>query len=41
MDFVIDWKENVYPMVPAGETIDNMLFEDTETKIKRKLKAVK
>ena len=40
MDFVIDWKENVYPMVPAGETIDNMLFEDTATKIK-KLKAVK
>jgi acetolactate synthase-1/2/3 large subunit len=41
MDFVIDWKENVYPMVPAGETIDNMLFEDTATKIKRNIEAVK
>jgi acetolactate synthase-1/2/3 large subunit len=41
MDFVIDWKEKVYPMVPAGETIDTMLFEDSEEKIKKKLKAVK
>ncbi|MEC4676166.1 MAG: biosynthetic-type acetolactate synthase large subunit, partial [Nitrospirota bacterium] len=26
MDFVIDWEEKVYPMVPAGAAIDEMLF---------------
>jgi acetolactate synthase-1/2/3 large subunit len=41
MDFVIDWKEKVYPMVPAGATIDNMLFEEKEKKPERKLRAVK
>ncbi len=41
MDFVIDWKEKVYPMVPAGATIDNMLFEEKEKKQEKKLKAVK
>ena len=25
MDFIIERKENVYPMVPAGEAIDSML----------------
>jgi len=41
MDFVIDWKEKVYPMVPAGATIDTMLFEEKEKKQERKLKAVR
>ncbi|TAN44793.1 MAG: biosynthetic-type acetolactate synthase large subunit [Nitrospirae bacterium] len=41
MDFVIDWREKVYPMVPAGASLDNMLFEVKETKAEKKLKAVK
>ena len=41
MDFIIDWKEKVYPMVPAGATIDTMLFEEKEKKPERKLRAVK
>ncbi len=41
IDFVIDWKEKVYPMVPAGATLDIMLFEEKEKKPERKLKAVK
>jgi acetolactate synthase I/II/III large subunit len=41
MDFVIDPKEKVYPMVSAGATIDTMLFEETEKKPERKLRAVK
>ena len=41
MDFVIDWKEKVYPMVPAGASIDNMLFEVKDLKAEKKLKAVK
>ena len=41
MDFVIDWKEKVYPMVPAGAPIDQMLFEEKPEKIEKKLKAVK
>lgn len=41
MDFVIDWKEKVYPMVPAGATLDSMLFEEKEKKAEKKLKAVK
>ncbi|HIJ59581.1 MAG TPA: biosynthetic-type acetolactate synthase large subunit [Nitrospirae bacterium] len=41
IDFVVDWKEKVYPMVPAGATIDNMLFEEKEKKEEKKLKAVK
>jgi len=41
MDFVIDWKEKVYPMVPAGATLDIMLFEEKEKKPERRLKAVK
>ncbi|MCD5412030.1 MAG: biosynthetic-type acetolactate synthase large subunit [Thermodesulfovibrionales bacterium] len=28
IDFVVDWKEKVYPMVPAGATLDTMLFEE-------------
>jgi acetolactate synthase-1/2/3 large subunit len=28
MDFEIDWKEKVYPMVPAGAAIDEMMFDE-------------
>ena len=42
MDFLCDWKEKVYPMVPAGAAIDQMLlFEGEEKAKKKKLKAVK
>ncbi len=41
IDFVCDWKEKVYPMVPAGATLDSMLFEEKEKKAEKKLKAVK
>jgi acetolactate synthase-1/2/3 large subunit len=41
MDFVVNWKEKVYPMVPAGAPIDHMLFEEPEKKTEKKLKAVK
>ncbi|MEK6673705.1 MAG: biosynthetic-type acetolactate synthase large subunit [Nitrospirota bacterium] len=41
IDFVIDWKEKVYPMVPAGAPIDHMLFEEQEKKPEKKLKAVR
>ncbi|MDA8085096.1 MAG: acetolactate synthase large subunit, partial [Nitrospiraceae bacterium] len=43
MDFSVDWKEKVYPMVPAGAPIDHMLFEETEVKEekKKRLKVVK
>ncbi|MBF0456432.1 MAG: biosynthetic-type acetolactate synthase large subunit [Nitrospirae bacterium] len=43
MDFVIDWKEKVFPMVPAGAAIDQMMFDDEEVPKKetKKLKAIK
>jgi acetolactate synthase-1/2/3 large subunit len=41
MDFIIDWQEKVYPMVPAGAAIDSMLFREEEKKVEKKLKAVK
>jgi acetolactate synthase-1/2/3 large subunit len=41
MDFVVYWKEKVYPMVPAGAPIDQMLFEEPKEKVEKKLKAVK
>jgi acetolactate synthase-1/2/3 large subunit len=41
MDFLVDWKEKVYPMVPAGAAIDEMIFEEEEKPEKKKLKAVK
>ncbi len=41
MDFEIDWKAKVFPMVPAGAAIDEMIFEDVDEKPERKLKAVK
>jgi acetolactate synthase-1/2/3 large subunit len=40
MDFIVDWREKVFPMVPAGAAIDEMIFEE-EKKSERKLKAVK
>ena len=41
MDFVVDWKEKVFPMVPAGAAIDQMMFEEKKEKTEKKLKAVK
>jgi acetolactate synthase-1/2/3 large subunit len=42
MDFVCDWREKVFPMVPAGASIDHMLFDESEEKKeKKKLRAVK
>lgn len=41
MDFRVYWKEKVYPMVPAGAAIDQMIFEEEEKKPEKKLKAVK
>jgi acetolactate synthase-1/2/3 large subunit len=36
MDFVVDWKEKVYPMVPAGAAIDEMIFEEEEKPAKKR-----
>ena len=41
MDFMVYWKEKVYPMVPAGAPIAQMLFEETKVKTEKKLKAIK
>ncbi len=42
MDFVVDWKEKVFPMVPAGAAIDEMILgEEAEEKKTKKLRAVK
>jgi acetolactate synthase-1/2/3 large subunit len=44
MDFEVDWKEKVFPMVPAGASIDHMLFDESKedkTMKKKKLRAVK
>ncbi len=43
MDFVTDWRENVYPMVPAGAPIDQMLLGDPPKPVaeKKRLRAVK
>ncbi|MEE8329523.1 MAG: biosynthetic-type acetolactate synthase large subunit [Thermodesulfovibrionia bacterium] len=40
MDFIVDWKEKVYPMVPAGAALDEMIFEEKK-KTKKRRKAVK
>lgn len=40
MDFIVDWKEKVFPMVPAGASIDEMIFGE-EKKTEKKLRAVK
>jgi acetolactate synthase-1/2/3 large subunit len=41
IDFVVDWKAKVFPMVPAGGSLDNMMFEEKEKPVEKKLKAVK
>jgi acetolactate synthase-1/2/3 large subunit len=41
MDFLVDWRAKVYPMVPAGAAIDEMIFEVEEKKPGKKLRAVK
>ena len=41
MDFVIDRLEKVFPMVPAGASINEMMFGDEQKKPEKKLKAVK
>ncbi|RME69797.1 MAG: acetolactate synthase large subunit, partial [Nitrospirae bacterium] len=41
MDFVVDWKEKVWPMVPAGAALHEMIFGDEEKKKEKKLRAVK
>jgi acetolactate synthase-1/2/3 large subunit len=41
MDFIVDWKEKVFPMVPAGGSLDEMIFGDEKKKEKKKLRAVK
>jgi len=40
IDFIVDWKEKVFPMVPAGASIDEMIFGE-EKKSEKKLRAVK
>lgn len=40
IDFIVDWKEKVFPMVPAGASIDEMIFSE-EKKAEKKLRAVK
>jgi acetolactate synthase I/II/III large subunit len=39
MDFVVDWKEKVFPMVAPGAAIDEMMFGEKEKKSDKKLKA--
>jgi acetolactate synthase-1/2/3 large subunit len=41
MDFLVDWRALVYPMVPAGAAIDEMIFEVEKKKPEKKLRAVK
>ena len=42
MDFIVDWKEKVFPMVPAGAAIHEMIFgEEKRPKKEKKLRAVK
>jgi acetolactate synthase-1/2/3 large subunit len=41
MDFVIDRYEKVFPMVPAGASINEMIFGEEKKKEEKKLKAVK
>lgn len=41
MDFVIDRYEKVFPMVPAGASINEMIFGEPKKKEDKKLRAVK
>lgn len=40
VDMIVDWKEKVLPMVPAGASIDQMIFGEEEKKSEKKLKVV-
>jgi acetolactate synthase-1/2/3 large subunit len=40
IDFIVDWKEKVFPMVPAGASLDEMIFGE-EKKAEKKLRVVK
>ncbi len=41
MDFVVDREEDVFPMVPAGGAINQMIFAPEKKKVEARLKAVK
>lgn len=41
MDFVVDREEDVFPMVPAGGAINQMIFAPEKKKAEAKLRAVK
>ncbi|MEW6409310.1 MAG: biosynthetic-type acetolactate synthase large subunit [Nitrospirota bacterium] len=41
MDFFVDWREKVFPMVPAGGAIHEMIFGEETKQPEKKLKAVK
>jgi acetolactate synthase-1/2/3 large subunit len=41
MDFKVYWKEKVFPMVPPGASIDEMIFEEKKKKSEKKLRVVK
>jgi acetolactate synthase-1/2/3 large subunit len=41
MDFVVDRLEKVFPMVPAGASINEMIFGEKKEKAEKKLRAVK
>jgi acetolactate synthase-1/2/3 large subunit len=41
IDFVVDWRSKVFPMVPAGAAIDEMIFDEEKKKPEKKLRAVK
>ncbi len=41
IDMIVDWKEKVFPMVPAGASLDQMIFGEEEKKSEKKLKVVK
>ena len=33
IDFVVEEEENVYPMIPAGQTIENLIEEPANEEI--------
>jgi len=35
MDFRVNWKEKVFPMVPAGAAIDQMILKRKKRNLKR------
>ncbi|HCC68728.1 MAG TPA: biosynthetic-type acetolactate synthase large subunit [Nitrospiraceae bacterium] len=41
MDFIVDWKEKVFPMVSAGAPIDQMIFGDEKKEEKKKEEKVR